>query len=70
MVEKAMSFEPLATFFYMDGQGLYIWAAYGVTLFVLAANVWWPAYILKKISRSEKSSLGEGSVSRNSEDHS
>ncbi len=26
----------------MGGHGVYIWAAYGLTLVILAANLWWP----------------------------
>lgn len=29
-------------FFAMGGYGAYVWSAYGVTLVVLALNVWFP----------------------------
>jgi heme exporter protein D len=28
-------------FLAMGGYGLYVWAAYGITLLVLALNLWW-----------------------------
>ena len=46
-----MKFDSMAAFIHMDGQGIYIWAAYGVTLFILAANVCWPLIARRKIIR-------------------
>ena len=31
----------MSEFFLMDGQGAYVWSAYGITLVVLVLNVWW-----------------------------
>ena len=38
----------------MDGHGLYIWTAYGLTLVVIAVNLWWPSRVRKQLVREEK----------------
>ncbi len=48
----------------MDGHGIYIWAAYGLTLVVLAANVWWPLMARRNIIRAEKSAVSKVMVSK------
>ena len=55
-----MRFESLSAFVHMDGHGIYIWAAYGITLVVLAANVWWPMMARRNIIRAEKKRCVEG----------
>ena len=63
-----MRFESLSAFFYMDGQGVYIWAAYGLTLVILAANILWPMMARRKIIRETKSAMLKVMNSRNSKD--
>ena len=65
-----MSFENLGALLYMDGHGIYVWAAYGITLIVLAYNAWLPIQALKKIVESEVVDMAKGSFSPNSEDQS
>ena len=65
-----MSFENLGALFYMDGHGIYVWAAYGITLIVLASNAWLPIQASKKIVGSEVVDMAKGSISPNSEDQS
>ena len=50
----AMKFESFAAFIQMDGHGLYIWLAYGITLIVLAVNLWWPSRARKQFVRQEQ----------------
>ena len=57
MAGGQMKFESLSAFFYMDGHGIYIWAAYGLTLVILAANVWFPLIARRNIIRAEKSAV-------------
>ena len=54
---RQIKFETLTAFLYMDGHGLYVWAAYGVTALVLAANVWWPLMARRTIIRSARSDM-------------
>ena len=54
-----MRFESLSALVHMDGHGIYIWAAYGLTLVVLAANVWWPLMARRNIIRAEKSAMSK-----------
>ena len=49
-----MRFESLQAFLTMDGHGVYVWLAYGITLLVLTANLWWPRYVRDGFIRSEK----------------
>ncbi|MCS5574105.1 MAG: heme exporter protein CcmD [Pseudomonadales bacterium] len=49
-----MRFESLQAFLTMDGHGIYVWLAYGITLLVLTANLWWPRYVRDGFIRSEK----------------
>lgn len=65
-----MRFESLSAFFYMDGQGMYIWAAYGLTLVILAANGLWPMMARREIIRKTKSAMLKGMNSRNLKDQS
>ena len=65
-----MSFENLSAFFYMDGHGVYIWVAYGLTLVILAANLWWPMLARRNIIRAEKSAMLKGMNSQRQEDQS
>lgn len=50
-----MRFESLSAFLDMGGHGVYIWAAYGLTLVILAANVWFPLMARRSMIRAEKS---------------
>ena len=50
-----MRFESFSVFVYMDGHGIYIWAAYGVTLAILTANVVWPLMARRRFVRAEMS---------------
>ena len=54
MAGISMRFDSLAAFISMDGHGLYIWAAYGITVLVLALNLWWPGKVRGKFVRAEK----------------
>ncbi|MBT5722728.1 MAG: heme exporter protein CcmD [Gammaproteobacteria bacterium] len=65
-----MSFESLSAFFNMDGHGVYIWAAYGSTLIILAANLWWPMLTRRSIIRTAKSAILKGMNSQRREDQS
>jgi heme exporter protein D len=65
-----MRFESFSAFLHMDGQGIYIWAAYGLTLVILAANVWWPMMARRNIIRAEKSAVLKSMNSRKPEDRS
>lgn len=47
-------FDSVTAFLQMDGHGLYIWAAFGITLIVLAANLWWPRMMNSRFIRMEK----------------
>jgi heme exporter protein D len=62
-----MSFESLSAFFYMDGHGVYIWAAYGLTLVILAANLWWPMMLRRNIIRAAKSAMSKVMNNQNPE---
>ena len=55
-----MKFESLSDFFHMDGHGVYIWVAYGLTMVVLAANIWWPVMVRRKVIRSGKLAMSKG----------
>ena len=66
-----MKFESFAAFIQMDGHGLYIWLAYGITFMVILANLWWPAAARRRFIRIEKrvlardgGSLPEGEESK------
>ena len=37
-----MRFDSWSAFILMDGHGVYIWLAYGVTFLILTANLWIP----------------------------
>jgi heme exporter protein D len=52
----------------MDGHGVYIWAAYGLTLVILAANLWWPMLARRNIIRNAKSAMLKGMNSQRPED--
>ena len=52
-----MKFDSLADFVQMDGHGLYIWLAYGITLIVLSANLWWPRVTRQRFIRTERNYL-------------
>ena len=47
-------FDSVAAFLQMDGHGLYIWAAFGITLIVLGANILWPLAVSRRFVRLEK----------------
>ena len=49
-----MRFESFAEFISMDGQGLYIWMAYIITLVVVLVNLWWPGRVRDNFIRAEK----------------
>ena len=49
-----MRFDSLEAFLHMDGHGLFIWAAYGITFIVLVANFWWPTLVRSRIIRASK----------------
>ncbi len=49
-----MRFDSLDAFLHMDGHGLFIWAAYGITFIVLLLNLWWPLLVRTRIIRSGK----------------
>ena len=36
----------------MGGHGFYIWVAYGLTMVILAANIWWPMMVRRKVIRA------------------
>ena len=55
-----MRFESLSAFFHMGGHGVYIWVAYGLTMVVLAANIWWPVMVRRKVIRSGKLAMSKG----------
>ena len=44
----------------MGGHGVYIWVAYGLTMVVLAANIWWPVMVRRKVIRSGKLAMSKG----------
>ncbi|MBO6556781.1 MAG: heme exporter protein CcmD [Pseudomonadales bacterium] len=44
-----MRFDSFEAFLHMDGHGLFIWAAYGITFIVLLANLWWPKWSCRRI---------------------
>ena len=52
-----MKFESFQAFLNMDGQGLFVWAAYGITCIVLLLNVWWPGMTLARIIRTGKAQV-------------
>ena len=54
MVGGAVRFESLSAFFHMGGHGVYIWLAYGLTMVILAANIWWPMMVRRKVIRAGK----------------
>ena len=60
MVGGAVKFESLSDFFDMGGHGVYIWVAYGLTMVVLAANIWWPVMVRRKVIRSGKLAMSKG----------
>lgn len=47
-----MQFDSLAAFIGMDGHGLFVWLAYGISLLVLAANWAWCGLERKSIIAS------------------
>ncbi|MEO2183117.1 MAG: heme exporter protein CcmD [bacterium] len=51
----------------MDGHGVYIWAAYGLTLVILAANLWWPMMVRRNIIRAAKSAMSKVMNNQNPE---
>ena len=65
-----MSFASLSAFYYMDGHGVYVWAAYGLTLVILAVNLWWPMRARRNLIRAEKSAMLKGMNSQRQEDQS
>ena len=46
-----MYFESVAAALAMDGHGPYVWAAYGITLLVLAQLLLWPVRRLQRLRR-------------------
>ena len=52
--DVTMRFDTLQEFLTMGGHGVYIWLAYGITLLVLTANLWWPRYVRSGFIESEK----------------
>jgi heme exporter protein D len=50
----SMRFDTFAEFLQMGGHGPYVWAAYGFTLVVVTANLWWPGLRLRKLVREER----------------
>lgn len=57
-----MRFDSFAAFIQMDGHGGYIWAAYGITLLVLAANLWWPRMMRAVFVQEEKRYLDRENI--------
>ena len=49
-----MRFDSLSAFILMDGHGLYIWVAYGVTLVVIGVNFLWPRFVRRAFVRSAR----------------
>ena len=49
-----MRFDSFEAFLHMDGHGLFIWAAYGITFIVLLANLWWPNLARRRIVAATK----------------
>ncbi len=49
-----LQFDSVIAFLQMDGHGLYIWAAFGISLAVLVANIWWPNVVQKRFVQAEK----------------
>ena len=49
-----MMFDSLSAFAQMGGHGLYVWAAYGVTAFVVALNLYWPKLLMDKFRVAEE----------------
>lgn len=52
-----MKFDSLAAFLYMGGHGLYIWAAYALTLMVVVLSLWWPRVVRRRFVALEKRAL-------------
>ncbi|MGV0033502.1 MAG: heme exporter protein CcmD [Candidatus Azotimanducaceae bacterium WSBS_2022_MAG_OTU7] len=65
-----MKFDSLSAFLQMDGHGVYIWAAYGLTLIILAANVWFPWITRRSIIQAEKSAILKSMAIRKSKERS
>ena len=49
-----MMFDSLPAFAQMGGHGFYVWAAYGVTAFVVALNLYWPKLLMDKFKADEE----------------
>ncbi len=49
-----MSLEVLREFVHMDGHGLFIWAAYGITIMVFGGVTWWTRQTRAAIVRDHK----------------
>ena len=54
-----MRFDSFQAFLQMDGHGLFVWAAYGITWLLLLLNVWWPRRLLARILRAGKTQAAE-----------
>lgn len=49
-----MRFESFSAFLLMDGHGVYVWAAYVLTLVIVGVNLWWPGLVRKSFVKAEK----------------
>ena len=49
-----MKFASFAEFIAMDGHGLYIWMAYGITFIVLLGNLLWPVLVRNRFVHTER----------------
>lgn len=50
----ALKFDSLQALLHMDGHGVFVWAAYAITLVVLLVNVIWPMIVRKTIVQEEQ----------------
>ena len=49
-----MSFDSISAFIEMGGHGVYVWAAYGITLLTIVANLVWPRIERRRFVDMEK----------------
>jgi heme exporter protein D len=49
-----MRFDSFAAFLAMDGHGLYVWSAFGLTFLVLTLNLWLPRWRRKSFVAQEQ----------------
>ena len=48
-----MAFDSFADFLSMNGHGVYVWSAYGITLLVLAGNLLYPLFARRRFLQEE-----------------